>query len=259
MTGGSLATSPIGAYLICATPRTGSSLLCGLLESSGVGGHPESYFRRPDERSWAAQWGLLHSPGGSFSYADFVRAAIAAGRTENGVFAARIMWGTLEEMVDKLGDEDPDLIGADLNLLNRAFGPTRFVCLRRDDVVAQAVSWLRAEQTNVWHEADLSRQAQPAAEPQFDLGKIHELVQLVNEHNAAWREWFASVGVTPHPVRYEDLVADPVGVTRGILDYLGLELPPGHDIRARHRSLTDDVNTQWIDRYQDAVREGLVG
>jgi LPS sulfotransferase NodH len=44
----------IDSYLICATtPRTGSSLLCGLLDSTGIAGHPESYFRRQDEREWA--------------------------------------------------------------------------------------------------------------------------------------------------------------------------------------------------------------
>jgi len=44
-----------GSYLICATPRTGSSLLCGLLDSTGVAGHPESWFRRQDEREFAAE------------------------------------------------------------------------------------------------------------------------------------------------------------------------------------------------------------
>ncbi|HEX7161024.1 MAG TPA: Stf0 family sulfotransferase [Trebonia sp.] len=47
-----------GSYLICATPRTGSSLLCGLLDSTGVAGHPESWFRRQDEREFAAGWGI---------------------------------------------------------------------------------------------------------------------------------------------------------------------------------------------------------
>ncbi|GAA3334684.1 hypothetical protein GCM10020358_00070 [Amorphoplanes nipponensis] len=31
--------------LLCATPRTGSSLLLGLLASTGIAGHPEAYFR----------------------------------------------------------------------------------------------------------------------------------------------------------------------------------------------------------------------
>ncbi len=238
------------AYLICATPRTGSSLLCGLLESTGVAGRPESYFRQPDERSWAGRWGIARTPDGPFGYADYVRAAIAAGRTENGVFAARIMWGTQDEMVDKLGTVYPELAGADVDLLNRAFGQTRYVHLRRDDVLGQAVSWLRAEQTDVWFETGPSRHQQSAREPRFDFDRIGDLVQMIGDHNAAWRRWFASFGIRAHLVRYEDLHSDPVGETRAILDFLGLEPPPGVEIVARHRRMADDLNARWIDRYR---------
>jgi trehalose 2-sulfotransferase len=239
----------IDSYLICGTPRTGSTLLCGLLESTGVAGRPESYFRQPDEQSWAARWGIARSPGGGFSYADYLEAALAEGRTANGVFAARIMWGTLEEVVGKLATIYPDSSGSDLVLLERAFGRTRFVYLRRQDAVAQAVSWLRAEQTDVWFRADRPGRAQPEQEPRFDPGRIRELVRLIDEHNAAWREWFDSAGIRPHQVRYEDLDGDPVGVTRGILGFLGLELPPGREIQVGHVRLADQLNADWIERY----------
>jgi LPS sulfotransferase NodH len=147
----------IDSYLICATPRTGSSLLCGLLDSTGVAGHPESYFRQPDEREWAARWGIASPSDGTFSYADYFRAAIAGGSTANGVFAARIMWGTLDEVAN-LAPVYPDHPGSEAGLLNAAFGRTRFVYLRRGDVVAQAVSLLRAEQTGVWFETVHDRQ-----------------------------------------------------------------------------------------------------
>jgi trehalose 2-sulfotransferase len=111
------------------------------------------------------------------------------------------------------------------------------------------VSWLRAEQTGVWFRADRQGQAQPEQEARFDPGRIRELVQLIDEHNAAWRAWFASAGVRPHDVRYEDLDADPAGVTRGILGFLGLELPPGREIRVRHTRLADELNADWIERY----------
>jgi len=39
--------SSINAYLICGTPRTGSTLLCDLLRATGIAGRPESYFRLP--------------------------------------------------------------------------------------------------------------------------------------------------------------------------------------------------------------------
>ncbi len=243
------------SYLICATPRTGSSLLCGLLESSGVAGHPESYFRLPDEPLWAARWGIARSPGGALRYADYLQAALAAGRTGNGVFAARIMWGTLEELAGKLDTIYPDLSGADVGLLNRAFGGIRFVYLRRGDVVRQAVSWLRAEQTGVWFQTGRPGQQQPRQEPRFDRGRIHELVQLIGEHNAAWQKWFASAGIRPHPVRYEDLDADPAGVARGILSFLGLELPPGREIRPRHKRLADGLNVQWADAYRTEMAD----
>jgi LPS sulfotransferase NodH len=220
-----------------------------------VAGRPESYFRQPDEHSWAAAWGIVGWPDGGFRYADFVAAAIAAGQTDNGVFAARMMWGTLDEVVDKLAAVYPDLAGDDLGLLHRAFGPLRLVYLRRRDVLAQAVSWLRAEQTHVWYQTEGSDHERPEHEPHFDFGRIERIAQLIEEHNTAWQRWFASVHLQPYRVLYEDLDADPVGVAHGVLDFLGLELPPRATIVGRHRRLADEINTQWVARYRAEMAE----
>jgi trehalose 2-sulfotransferase len=126
----------------------------------------------------------------------------------------------------------------------------RFVYLRRSDVLAQAVSWLRAEQTGVWFQTGQRGEAQPGREPRFDFGRIRELARMIGEHNGAWRNWFASAGIQPHQVGYEDLDADPVGVTRGILGFLGLELPLGREISAGHTRLADELNAEWIERYR---------
>ena len=66
------------AYFICATPRTGSTLLCELLTSTQVAGVPESYFRSPDEPSWAERFGLR---GASLDYRAFVQSAKEVGST----------------------------------------------------------------------------------------------------------------------------------------------------------------------------------
>ncbi|MET7337593.1 Stf0 family sulfotransferase [Nonomuraea sp. NPDC005650] len=236
-------TSTADSYFVCATPRTGSSLLLGLLESTGVAGRPQAYFREPGEPMWAGRWGLPSTAG----YDEYVRAALAAGRTDNGVFGAKLMWGTLDLVVDRLGAVHPGLAGHDVELLERAFGRTRFVYLWRDDVLAQAVSWLRAEQTRLW-EAD--GEAEPGGHaPGYDAAGIEELVERIGEHNAAWERWFASCGVQPHRVRYEDLDADQTGVTRGILAFLGLDLPEGRKIAPSHRRQSDELNAAWIERY----------
>jgi trehalose 2-sulfotransferase len=236
----------IDGYLICGTPRTGSTLLCALLRDTGIAGRPESYFRQPNERSEADRWQLPRDEHGSFDYRDYVRAAIAEGTTPNGVFAARVMWGTLDEMVGKLGAVHPDLRspGADLDLLTRAFGRLRFVHCWREDTVAQAVSWARAEQTRFWQQGDAALH-----EPRFDFEQIHELVQTIEAHNDAWRKWFTTYSVEPHSVRYEDLTTDIDRVIQGILDFLGLELPAGHAFVPRHRRQADQVNHDWVVRY----------
>jgi trehalose 2-sulfotransferase len=244
------------SYVICATPRTGSSLLCGLLDSTGVAGHPESWFRRQGEPEYAARWGIADASDGTFSYADYFRAAIAAGSTANGVFAARIMWETMDEVITNLAPLYPDHAGTAVGLLGVAFGRTRFVYLRRGDVVAQAVSLLRAEQTGVWFETAYERQEQQA-EPSFDYGQVSERVRMIEAANAAWEEWFTSAGIRPYLVRYEELDAEPVRVAAGVVGFLGLTLPAGHEITVRHKRLADDVNAQWIGAYRLRAQEQI--
>jgi trehalose 2-sulfotransferase len=190
----------VDSYFVCGTPRTGSSLLLGLLESTEGAGCPQAYFREPDESLWAERWRVPRSADGGFDYADYLRAALAAGRTGNGVFGAKLMWGTLDELVVKLGRVFPGLAGDDAGLLERAFGRTGFVFLGRADVVAQAVSWLRAEQTRTWYiggNGEIGGGAGTGEPPSFDADRIGRLIEVIGEHNAAWEAWFASAGCYP--------------------------------------------------------------
>ncbi|MFJ4784372.1 Stf0 family sulfotransferase [Streptomyces sp. NPDC088794] len=242
-------------YFICATPRTGSSLLLGLLDSTGVAGHPQAYFRMPDEAAWSERWGVAHTPQEALDYAEFVRAALREGRTGNGVFGAKLMWGTHAELATRLARLHPDLTGDELGLLKREFGTRiRFVYLRRDDVLAQAVSWLRAEQTGVWFVGGKGEIGGGAggidAQPRFDRDAVTRLLRTIEEHNAGWERWFEAYGIQPHRIRYEDLSADPHAVTHGVLDFLGLALPTGRRITPSHRRQADRLNQEWAERYR---------
>jgi trehalose 2-sulfotransferase len=238
----------IDSYLICATPRSGSTLLCGLLRSTGVAGRPESYFRRDNQDAYAAQWDVPRDTDGAVDIGSFVRAAVAAGSTPNGVFAARIMWGTMTEVTETLASVTPGRRTSDVELLTAAFGRTRFVHLRRTDVLAQAVSWARAEQTHFWHPGE---DAVPGGQqPHFDRELIGGLVHTIDAHEKAWRAWFEAHGVVPHEITYEKLAADPTGVTRAVLAFLGLDLPAGRTIEVRDRRQADHLNADWIARFR---------
>ncbi len=230
---------PPRSYVLCGTPRTGSTLLCGLLSSTGVLGRPESYFREPDEVAWAESFGLATGGGRVRYYRAFVNAARSAGTSENGVFGARIMWGSLGRMMEGLGRVPGR---PDLPVLEEALGPLTFVHLRREDIASQAVSWCRAEQTGYWQQDDVA-----AREPHQDIAQARQLEKAIREHNAAWRAWFDAQGVEPHTVTYEQLVGDRRRVVQGIAARLAVELPGDWRPRSPHRKQADGLNRAWAD------------
>jgi len=212
-----------------------------------VAGLPESYFRKPDEQVWAERFGVAVADDGSFDYRALVERAVRAGSTPNGVFAARIMWGSMHLIVDGL--HSPPRSQRDIDVLTDAFGSLLFVHLRRDDVLGQAVSWARAAQTDYWQQGDAS-----SAEPTLDLEQIDDLVRTITEHNTAWTNWFAEQSIQPHVVTYEDVVAHPGHTVHGMLNTLGVDAPENWQPDSRHHRQADAINADWIRCYRSAKR-----
>jgi trehalose 2-sulfotransferase len=200
---------------------------------------------------WAERWQLDRRANGAVDYEAFLSAAIKAGSSANGVFAARTMWGTVDAVVARLRGLRPEVAGSDHEVLTAWLGPTRYVHLTRNDVVAQAVSWVRAEQTEIWQPGDTSA---TGTAPRFDFDRIDACIETIHDHNRAWAEWFAANEVVPHPVGYEDLVVDMVGVTGGILRFLGLDPGASRNVEPRVHRQADEINREWIDRYRALTR-----
>jgi trehalose 2-sulfotransferase len=234
--------TPTLSYLVCATGRSGSNLLCGLLRGTGVAGRPEEFFFRGHEPCWARRWGASGP-------VEYVHEAMREG-TRNGVFGAKVMWFHMPNLLAKLeavqGQQDVD----ERTLLESAFPGLRFVWIRRDDVVAQAVSCAKAMQTDQWTAV---APRHPDRVPRFDFAQIHRLVNETEEQNAAWRRWFRRNGIAPFDVRYEDLVADMEGVTRRLLEFLGVAMPTDTPIEPKHARQADSVNAEWAARYRQMV------
>jgi LPS sulfotransferase NodH len=235
------------SYLICATPRSGSTLLCGLLESSGVAGHPASYFNNKSLDAYADDWRIARPRDGRIDEV-FVQAALAAGKTSNGVFAARIMAETLPELISGLAPAASGPAVTDADLLGAQFGRLRFVHLRRCDVVAQAVSWARSLQTHFWHPGEAV--APGGQDPHYDQELIGRLVATIERFEADWTVWFANHSIVPCEVMYEELAADPPRTAHKVLDYLGLDVPPDRQLVVRHRRQADHLNADWIARFK---------
>jgi LPS sulfotransferase NodH len=242
------------SYIICATPRTGSTLLCDMLRATKVAGVPESYFMRDIDPVWAAELGLpACGVLGAADYAGaYLAAVIAAGKGETDVFGLRLMHANLRDLTGMIDQVVPGHI-SDTARLGAVFGRVSFIHLSRADKVAQAISMVKAEQTGLWHIApdgsEVERLAPPAT-PKYDFQRIADTVAQLSADDAAWGAWFADQGITPLRIGYEPLAHDPAATLHRVCDFLDLRAPDRAAICPGVARLSDPQSRDWAARFR---------
>jgi LPS sulfotransferase NodH len=178
---------------------------------------------------------------------------LRAGATPHGVWGGKLMWGHVDDLLDRARELDEVAPDAGLDATLRALlgDDLRLVFVTRPDKVAQAVSLWRAVQTQTWR----AGRGTPADQAQYAFAGVDHLVGQLEEHDAAWRAWFAATGRTVHEVSYDDLAADPPGTVGAVLRHLGL---PDDDLPAPATERQGDARSQdWAQRYR-AERDAAV-
>ena len=261
---------PWRSYLVCATPRSGSTLLCDLLDRTGVAGHPQEYFealrhsglpRRPQEyfdhelhadivRRLASREMPQGPPTPSAlwvpeRYEGYLASALGQGTTANGVFGAKLMWGYLDDFATLLrGIEGWG--GLDVHdVLRRAFPGLRFVRITREDKLRQAVSLWKAVQTQAWRAGG----GEAAGLPEYDHTALSHLVAQLADHDRSWGEWFERIGEEPLCVTYEELARDHRPVLERVLGHLGIEAPDLDLAAPRLAVQADATSEEGVARY----------
>jgi LPS sulfotransferase NodH len=252
---------PDRSYLVCATPRSGSTLLCHLLDRTGVAGRPAEYFealqhsglpRRPteyfdrerhaniverlafrempDERSRPTP-NPLWSPE---TYDRYLAWAIDRGTTPNGIFGAKLMWGYLGDFAHLLrGIRGLEALPVP-QLFTAVFPDLHYVQITRTDKVRQAVSLWKAVQTQAW-QRDAGSASNAATGPEFSFRAI-----------------FLGLGLEPLKVTYEELAAQPEPIVRRVMQHLGIDAPETLDLGApRLEAQADELSEDWVRRVHE--------
>ena len=201
------------SYVICTSPRSGSTLLCGLLAATNLAGKPGSHFHEPSLDRWLEVYELSER---AFASRHEARRAVFDAAREHGTggtgaFGLRMQRGSFAYFMEQLRALHPGK-ASDVERIKAEFGLTLFVHLSRMDKLAQAVSRVRAEQTGLWHRAadgtELERLA-PPSEPRYDPDAIaHHMADLA-ALDAAWNAWFARERIEPLRVTYDQLANGP--------------------------------------------------
>ncbi len=244
----------LDGYIICGTPRSGSTLLCGLLASTKTAGDPHSFYRQENIAEWAEEWHLPHPDTMSAHAFDvaYLEAAIQAGKGGTDIFGLRLMRENLDELQAVLDRIYPKL-PSDKARFEKAFGRVLYIHLSRENKLAQAVSLIKAEQTGLWHIApdgtEIERVA-PAQEPRYDFKRIQRELAELEAYDAAWNVWFAAQGIVPLRIGYERLSADPAAALASICEALGVQPPNAADVKPGVAKLSDAISLDWIRRFR---------
>jgi LPS sulfotransferase NodH len=242
------------AYIICTSPRSGSTLLCRMLEAIGRCGVPDSHFHEPSVGAWLSDHGVPNDAHDTHLSA--LEAAIAAARIAGtggkGMFGLRLQRHSLAYFLDQLHLLMP-CHKNDLSRIDEIFGSTKFIHLSRTSKLDQAISYLKAEQSGLWHRSPDGSEIERLSAPrpfEYKRNAIAARIAAFEEDEREWAAWFTRERIAPLRIEYEALARDPRAVLREVLTYLGLSSDLAEGVGVPVARLSDGINRAWADRYR---------
>jgi trehalose 2-sulfotransferase len=203
---------PVREYVICMTPRVGSTLLCYALHRLCCLGVPDEYY---NPRLMPITLDSLNDRSIK-TVADYAVALRRGYTSDNGVFAVKTTWDDFADFKDLF------------------FVPQHnvsFIYLTRRDLVAQAVSIVAAHMSKVFHSFDKGAAAPGYADVfsklRTDTGmwKVDAALNNIVRQNALWEQYFQLGNINPLRLYYEDVVADVPAAIEQIAAYVGIRAP----------------------------------
>lgn len=220
--------------LILTERRSGSEWLGSLVSSTGRLGTSGEWFAN---YSWGPR-------GRSFTADAFFAAALERASTPNGFFCIKLFPAHLHWFQIRHG----------IDIIHRLMQThdIRFLTLRRENRLRQAISYARAQQSEQWR-ADKAKKREPV----YDFAQICRCYFLIGASYAYWDSYLGIRDIAAHRFVYEELVPDPMPFLRCIADHAGVgDLPPAE---AGTRVQSDASTEDWAARFrEDVARHGVV-
>lgn len=215
-------------YLICSAQRTGSNLLCDLLAQTGQAGIQDV---RDGHFFLGTGEGLKHK-----TLQDVDDWFATHATTSNGVQGCKGSFEYFDELHAHCG---PELV----DYLLQSF--THFIYLKREDVVAQAISWALAAQTK--HFSSLATQPEQPAEYSYHL--ITYFMGRIEAQYKRFEVFFEQYGIVPHELVFENWSRDFEQTLYRIFIYLDLPELKSLKVQPLLKRQIDSRKEEWKMRY----------
>jgi LPS sulfotransferase NodH len=232
------------SYTIWFSQRTGSSLLCEAIASTGLAGKPGEWLNNRQ----------LPADASGASAEAFREKLWQEGTSSDGIFGLKIAHDPSTKRFQELFKRLPDCPKepkTQSEVWDCAFPNGKHLFMTRRNKVRLAVSWWRAIQGGEWHRKQGTAAAGKDLKDAYLFPAIQHLILESDMREAAAQEFFSEAGIVPMTLVYEDFIADYEGTVRRVLDYLGL-LPAGKVTVAppHFEPIADEISEAWVQRFR---------
>ncbi len=242
---------PSSSYRIWNANRSGSTLLCQILEDTGLAGRPGEHFTLHGEQSLCEKYGVTE-------YKELVEKIWSIGSTENGVFADKALGhqkthrDTIKELCDLKGVamlDNYEKIWADI------FPDCKHLIIIRTNKVRQAVSWWKAIQDNQWHIRGDQERTHPDEfyKDKYNVNALKHLFKEAVIRDIANQEYLVKHKLDFITITYEDLVSNPSKVLRNVMSHLGLQ-PIDIVPKFSFQKTANQINEEWVERFKEDIQ-----
>ena len=242
---------PQQSYTIWFTQRTGSTLLCKAIESTGIAGNPREWFNCPPD---------LLSTFRKADHAELQEYLWKLGTTPNGVFGINHSFyephfSQLIETLRKLPACPADATQR-TQVWENIFPNHRHIFMTRRNKIRLAVSWWRAIQSGEWHLSSDEQRKPIDLSNAYSYDAINHLYNECSMREAGIQEFFAEGQITPLNIFYEDFVQEYEQTVRTILDYLELDSRSVIIVPPALTKTADAVSEEWVQRFREERQNG---
>ncbi|NYT74345.1 hypothetical protein HZU72_18220 [Halomonas sp. QX-2] len=240
--------------ILCATQRCGSTMIVEDIRNTGVLGLPEEYFIPWDSSKKEVDWVAA------------LQGIKNKAKTSNGFYSIKVMANHLPVIDECLKGSRFDTKDSNSVLFPRfreAFKDCKFLMIRRDSIVRQAVSREMSRQTGVNHATKNENDEHFAGnlmkgyqenynkKTHYNLKGVGNEVKKISAENALWESFFESNEIkSPLVLRYEEVCKNfPAYLTR-ISNFTNVPLEQDLDFQQRKMvRLSNSVNDEWVKSY----------
>ena len=229
---------PQVSYAVLTTPRSGSTYFCDLLSSTGIAGYPLEHLRLASNEL------ALNC---NFNYLRLLYNLMQYRVTDNGVFGTKLISHFLFELRQ-----------AKPNFKKIFPAIDKYIILVRRDKIAQAVSLVLAQKTEVWHiQKNTNYQAYQSALNNIKVSDdlLLEVKQkhkfIINQENRL-RNILNVNQIEPLEIIYEDIVENAESQINQVLDFLEIYHPSRQTINidSQIKKMPSELSQKIIRQYK---------